>query len=349
MAFLKDSWYCAGWSHEISRKPLLRTILGKPIVLYRKEDGTAVALSDTCPHRFAPLHLGELRGDAIECPYHGLQFRESGVCILNPHGGPITAALKVDAFPIVERDLTLWIWMGRADAADAALIPDCSHHVAPDFKALFTYIAVGGNYELVNDNLLDLTHVRFLHKSFQAPNAGVFEYDLIQKGRTVTSIYNMLDTEKSSMLQMMWPQGPERVDLYNDMQWNAPSNFRHINRNTGRGQPVDQGITGITSHLITPETETTSHYFLAYARNWRREEDAFEEALQAGLENAVRGDDEWMIAHVQNRMGPTSDLMSLHPVILQTDSAAVRARRILAKLIREERGGNAAEKAVTVA
>jgi len=336
MTFLRNAWYCFGWSHEISRQPLSRTILATPIVLFRKEDRSAVALGDTCPHRFAPLHLGELRGDAIECPYHGLQFGENGACILNPHGGPIARTLKVRSFPVVERHQVVWIWMGEPGSADPMRIPDCSHNDDPAFKTFFGQVHVGGHYELVNDNLLDLTHVRFLHKTFQAPNSGIFEHDVVQEGRTVTSVYNIRDTQKSAMLEMMWPDGPEHVDIFSVMRWDAPSNLLQKNCNTGAGLSEDDGIVAFTSHLITPETETSSNYFFSYSRNWRREDADFEEALRGGIEHAIRDDDAAMIQHVQRRMGPTGDLMSLRPVVLSTDSAAIRARRILVKLIREE-------------
>lgn len=338
MSFLRRAWYCFGWSHEVSRRPLSRTLLGTPIVTFRKEDGAVVALGDTCPHRFAPLHLGKLRGDAIECPYHGLQFSESGACIFNPHNGPIPPRAKVRSFPVVERHQVLWIWMGEPTLADPTQIPDCSHNDDPAFKTFFGYVHVGGHYELVNDNLLDLTHVRFLHPAFQAPNSGVFDYDLRQEQRTVTSIYNIRDTEKSSMLEIMWPEGPERVDIFSVMRWVAPSNLVQKNCNTGVGRSENEGIVSFASHIITPETETSSHYFLSYSRNWRREDAAFEAALRAGIERAIRDDDAAMIQEVQRRMGPTGDLMSLRPVVLSTDSAAIRARRILARLIKEEAG-----------
>lgn len=338
MTFLRNAWYCSGWSHEISRQPMSRVILGEPVVIFRKEDGSPVALGDTCPHRFAPLHLGTLRGDAIECPYHGLQFGETGACILNPHSDTISRSLKVASYPIVERHRAIWLWMGDPAGADPALIPDYSQHDDPKFKTTFDRTPVAGSYQLVSDNLLDLTHVNYLHKTFQAPNAKALQIvDLIEDDQTITSVSNTLGADKGEMLNLMWPEGPELVDVYSTMQWEAPANLLLINCNTAAGAPRDQGILAYTCHLVTPETETSSHYFWSYSRNWRLDDDAFEQMLHQGLDQAIRGDDAAMIGHVQHNMGPTSDLMSLKPVILPTDTAAIRARVRVTRLLKAER------------
>lgn len=336
MPFLKQAWYCSGWSHEISGAPISRTILGEPIVFFRKMDGSVIALSDTCPHRFAPLHLGEVHGDAIQCPYHGLQFGEAGLCTLNPHDERIPASLKVTAYPVVERHRAIWLWMGDPAAANPALIPDCCHHDDPNFKTIFDLVPVAGHYELVSDNLLDLTHVRFLHKSFQAPSVKAYEAELIEDGRSITSVYNIMDAEKSDFISLMWPEAPARVDIYASNCWQAPANLLQRNCNTGAGWPEEQGILAFTSHLITPETETTSHYFWSYSRNWRRDDDEFEQILHQGLDHVIRNDDATMIGHIQRKMGPTGDLRSLRPVILPTDNAAMRARYVLAQMIKAE-------------
>ena len=81
MAFLRNAWYAAAWDDELGDKPLARTMLGEPLVLYRDSAGAPVALSDTCPHRFAPLSLGRRDGDTLQCPYHGLVFGKNGICI----------------------------------------------------------------------------------------------------------------------------------------------------------------------------------------------------------------------------------------------------------------------------
>ena len=163
--YLNNAWYVACWSDELTEALITRTILEKPVLLYRKANGDAVAIGNLCPHRFAPLHMGKRIGDTVQCGYHGMVFGESGQCVLNPHhGGVISPAMKVAAYPLIERHGALWIWMGEADAADEALLPDFGCYSAPGFTTIRGMMDVAANYELITDNLLDLTHADFLHE-----------------------------------------------------------------------------------------------------------------------------------------------------------------------------------------
>src|SRR3974377_2452185 len=112
-AFLKNCWYVAAQADEVGVAPLGRTLLGEPVVLYRKEDGTAVALEDRCCHRRAPLSKGVLIGDALQCGYHGFPFDAAGACIRIPGQDRVPLGIGVRGYPLVERHAFLWIWMGE--------------------------------------------------------------------------------------------------------------------------------------------------------------------------------------------------------------------------------------------
>src|SRR5215469_15818473 len=123
-AFLRNCWYVAAQADEVGRAPFGRLLLGEPVVLYRKEDGTAVALEDRCCHRRAPLHKGKLIGDALQCGYHGFTFSADGACIAIPGQPRVPPGVGVRAHPLVERHRYLWLWPGDPAKADPALIPD---------------------------------------------------------------------------------------------------------------------------------------------------------------------------------------------------------------------------------
>ena len=82
--FVREAWYLAAWSDELDKTPLGVMLLGESIVLYRRGDASPVALENRCAHRSLPLSLGCVRGELIECAYHGLQFDASGRCVHVP-------------------------------------------------------------------------------------------------------------------------------------------------------------------------------------------------------------------------------------------------------------------------
>ena len=171
MAFLKNCWYVAAHPSEVGREPLARTILNEKLMMYRGEDGRGHALGNVCPHRFAFLSKGKLVGDVIECPYHGLRFDTTGACVHNPHGdGTIPPHARVKSYPFVERHGLFWIWMGNVARADPEIIPDFSALVQDGFAPVHGYLQIQANYQLLVDNLMDLTHIEFLHTALSTPD-----------------------------------------------------------------------------------------------------------------------------------------------------------------------------------
>ena len=81
---LRDAWYIGAWADEIGGEPLARRICGEPIVLFRDRQGSAAALADRCCHRAAPLSMGTIVEDGIQCGYHGLIFDAAGTASISP-------------------------------------------------------------------------------------------------------------------------------------------------------------------------------------------------------------------------------------------------------------------------
>ena len=122
--FLRNYWYVAATEAEIGRKPLGRTILGEPVVLFRTEQGLPVAFEDRCAHRHLPLSMGKLVGDTLQCHYHGLRFGSDGRCVRIPGQDHIPQGAKVKTYAVVDRYHWVWIWMGDPTLADPATISD---------------------------------------------------------------------------------------------------------------------------------------------------------------------------------------------------------------------------------
>jgi len=338
MPFLRNCWYVASWSSELASAPLGRRLLDEPVVMYRLSSGEPVALSGRCPHRFAPLHLGKVIEDKIQCPYHGLRFNSAGACVFNPQGnGATPKAVHLRAYPFIEKYNALWIWTGDPERADVAQIPDYAFLADSRLARIEGYLHSKANFELLTDNIMDLGHVDFLH-------AGSLGCEATAKAKTtITRVGNaihcdrwMANDRQGPLLSWLFGKEGRRVDAWVDVIWNPPS-LMQLNfgmTEVGAGREVGHEIPNV--HFMTPETESSTHYFWASARDFRTDDAALSKQLYEGVTAAFTFEDKPMIEAQQEMMG-TTDLWALKPALLAGDAAPVMARRALAKLIEEER------------
>ena len=164
--YLRNAWYIAAWADEVTNKaPLGRTYLGEDVVIFRQEDGTAFALEDRCCHRSLPLSLGKVVGDHLQCGYHGLLYDSNGHCIRVPGQQQVPPGSQVRAYPLVERWQALWVWMGDPSFADHSLIPELYWMDHPEWRARSGRLDIACNQQLIVDNVLDLTHLSYVHAS----------------------------------------------------------------------------------------------------------------------------------------------------------------------------------------
>ena len=333
--YLRNGWYCAGWGSELGGAPIGRRMLGEPVMVYRSQSGEPVALEGRCPHRFAPLHLGVLEHDRIACPYHGLVFDRTGACVHNPHGDiPKEARLKI--YPVVERDGVVWVWMGDPARADPALIIDSSFVVDPGYATVLGYLNVAAHYQMVIDNLLDLTHPAIVHKGGLSSEEYMGEnmhHRFRREGTTIHSDYTFRNVNASPGLAPLW--GDRKSDVRAFMTFYPPTNLVLDFRMNEVDGPIDEGVFLPTLHLLVPENEERTHYFYAMGRNVQLDNEELSAITAKMARHAFEDEDEPMIRACQDMMG-TTDLFSLKPVLLKTDVAAVRARILLDKLIAKE-------------
>lgn len=161
-----DAWWVAATGDEVTTQPCQRWILGLPVVLYRTDDGTAVALDDRCPHRWAPLSLGKVVGSDIVCPYHGFQFGRDGRCTRVPTQAAVPSVARVRSYPVLERGPFLWIWTGQPGReAEAEVPPALDWTIDPTRVTASGRMEVACNYMALKENVLDLSHFAYVHEA----------------------------------------------------------------------------------------------------------------------------------------------------------------------------------------
>ncbi|MEI9852699.1 MAG: aromatic ring-hydroxylating dioxygenase subunit alpha [Sphingomonas sp.] len=331
-AYVRDLWYMVAWEEEVPEEGVLtRTILDRRMAFYRKRDGGYAGLVDRCPHRFAPLSMGSRDGDALVCGYHGLTFDETGACIRNPFSATIPSNCSVESFATVARDGMLWMWNGERAAADPARIPDFSM-MGNDVPQGRGHLNFAADYEVMTDNLMDLTHLEFLHANSFGGAGVIFRGSYTSSEEadgTIWSRWWMPDTRPEWASHL---PADMKTDHWMEIYWNAPGAMLLEIGLCPAGRPREEApappICG--SHVVTPETEGRAHYFYAFVQYHGDVDDNI-------TLRAFKNEDQPMLEAVQREMGD-ADFWDLKPVILHVDGAGIRARRHLARLRREQEG-----------
>ncbi len=336
--YLRNCWYVAAWDREIGRKPFARIILGEPIVFYRRENGEPVALEDRCCHRHLPLSLGQLEGDRLRCHYHGLCFDGSGACVEIPGQAQMPSGARIRSYPLIERFSWLWIWMGDPARADPALIPDWWWADHPEWAcARPDMIHVKCNYQLINDNVLDVTHLVYVHAS-SIGNKAINDFPAIteREGNLVRLTRWILDRPAPPMYQAAG-KFAGNVDRWQIVEHVPPCfsvNFAGC-ADAGTGAPQGKRANGIELMALsapTPETEGTTHYFFAFPRKFGLDDPVLDKVFNVDFVAVFRED--VAVLEAQQRM------MELRPnapaISIKVDAAPLAARRILARMIAGE-------------
>ena len=339
--FVRNAWYIAAWSEELDDGLLARTIMNQPIVLYRDANGTPGGLEDRCCHRGAPLTHGTIVEAGLECGYHGLTFDTKGNCIRIPGQKNIPPQARVRSYPVVERDQILWIWMGDPARADETLIVDYPYHDQPGEwphrKAMFP---IKANYMLMIDNLMDLTHLGYVHRQTIGGNPGqhvAANMDTRQTDRGAYFIRWMLDHDPPPTYRK-GGKFDDKVDRWQEFEYVGPSIVLQWSGalDVGKGAQEDRNKTGFHLRLLhgaTPETETSFHYFWSSANGYRQDDPQATQEMYDEIYPTFIEDKEIMEAQqARVNLDPERALVGIH-----ADSALSLARLSLDKLIEEDR------------
>lgn len=337
--FLRNAWYVAAWGDEIG--PSLRQILvlGEKICVFRLEAGEVVALEDACPHRKLPLPKGRIRGDTVECGYHGLTFDCAGRCVWAPGGGRIPSAARVRPYPVQEKYGLVWIWMGNAAMADPHDIIDIPNFDSPDWGVnRGAAMEIDCNYLLMCDNLLDPTHVAWVHQGSFAQDATRDTPLRVSKTEGGVVVHRwMMDVEPAPFYKKViaFEGNCDRLQHY-EVRYPSHALIRAVFTPAGTGGPegpLDERTFVMDSYnFMTPTTATETRYYWFQLRNLRPRDEELSRMMSEDVRAAFE-EDRAVLNEVQIGMATKT---SPH-IDLSIDAGQLRFRRQLEAMIAEER------------
>ncbi len=336
--FLKNAWYVAAWGHEITDSLKQIVVLNEKICIYRDSSSAVVALEDACPHRKLPLSKGQIKGDAVECGYHGLTFNCSGQCISAPGSGVIPANAQVKAYPTHEKYGLIWIWTGDAERADPETIFKIENYDHPNWGInRGAAMDLDCNYLLMTDNLLDPSHVAWVHETSFAEASTKDTPLRINKTDEGVIVHRwMMDVEPAPFYKQVveFEGNCDRKQHY-EVRYPSHAIIRAIFTPAGTGgedRPLDDKTFLMDSYnFMTPVTDSTTRYYWFQLRNIRPDDEELSKMMSAGVQKAFEEDREILREVEIGMRGKTTPHIDL-PI----DGGPLQFRRHLAALIEAE-------------
>ncbi|WP_436398837.1 aromatic ring-hydroxylating dioxygenase subunit alpha [Roseobacter sp. S98] len=336
--FLKNAWYVAAWASEITRDLRQITVLDEKICIFRTESGDLIGLEDACPHRKLPLSRGRIRGDTVECGYHGLTFDCAGQCVRAPGAGRIPSEARVHAYPLCEKYGLVWIWMGNPALADTADIFDIPNFDDPSWGInRGSAMELECNYLLMCDNLLDPTHVAWVHESsFAAAGTKDTPLRVTKTDEGVVVHRWIMDHEPAPFYKKVigFSGNCDRLQHY-EVRYPGHALIRAVFTPAGTGGPDgplhDDTFIMDSYNFMTPTNAHQTRYYWFQLRNIRPDDAELSAMMSADVQKAFE-EDRAVLNEVQKGM---TDKRSPH-IDLPIDAGPLRFRRQLQAMINEE-------------
>jgi vanillate O-demethylase monooxygenase subunit len=337
--FVRNHWYAAAWSDELSDKPLARRLLGEPVVLFRQSDASVAALIDRCPHRLVPLSLGVCTQGRIRCAYHGLEFDGTGRCVHIPAQERIPPKAQTRSFPVTERYGLIWVWMGEADAVDEIQLPQVEKLGQPGWDVLSGgYQHHPSSYQNIIENLMDPSHTTFLHaRTIGNPLASDKPVTTEKTDRYIVAYRWLENTDPSPHDRRRLEVGDVKVDRGQFFYFYLPSVSRVETIVLPAGTPRDEenlskGLRTYSYKFLTPETASTTHFFWLHVRNYQVGDEKAAQALRTALEETYRED-----LQIELAMQKAQEETGIRQIVgLEIDRAPGMALRMLQRMIDNE-------------
>jgi phenylpropionate dioxygenase-like ring-hydroxylating dioxygenase large terminal subunit len=342
--FIRNAWYAGAWAHEFGPDNMVaRRLLGEGILFWRTAAGKVTAIRDRCSHRFAPLSIGRREGDCVRCMYHGLVFDAAGRCVEEPGRKGVSPNTNVRHYPTAERYKLVWIWMGDPELADPSDIPDCHYQDDPEWASIPDYIHYKADYRLILDNLLDFSHLTFVHEN------------TLGGSKAIAEIRPKLEQLPDGVRLTRWyPEEPEvapylrgfstfegAVDRWHIYELKTAGNvFTMDSGSAPAGTGAAEGIRVPlamqfrATQIVTPEDERSSHFFWTYAHNFNIDNPEFTAKLADRIAEGFE-EDRLMIEAQQKVVDESGDDAM---AFILADNGLALGRKLIEKRLLEEQG-----------
>ncbi|HVO89468.1 MAG TPA: aromatic ring-hydroxylating dioxygenase subunit alpha [Casimicrobiaceae bacterium] len=339
--FVRNAWYVAAYADELSAgQPLACGVLDEPVVLYRDSAGRPVALEDRCVHRSLPLSLGRVRGDHIECGYHGLQYDCSGVCVRIPGQETIPRNARIRAYPAIEQDGLVWIWPGDPGKAAASAITRFAWMTRSGWQHTKLHARVQCHYQLVIDNLLDLSHLAFVHAS-TVGSMELADRAIVKTERTPTGVRTSRWTLDVAPARTYAQFGRYdcNVDRWQITEFIAPCTLIIRNGSARAGTGAYEGGSGeqrwefIVCHGVTPESDSVTNYFWMVNHDFGADDPEATREFHSQCHHVI-GEDIAVFTAQQRMLELKPDALLLD---IRYDNGPIQARRLIDTMLASER------------
>ncbi len=336
--FIRNCWYVIAWEHEIAPDALFsRRVLDEPILVYRTENGALTALEDRCCHRLAPLSLGRKEGDCVRCGYHGLKFDAQGQCVEVPGLTQVPPNARVKTYPLAVKNKWVFVWMGEPAQADTSLLPDNFSNDHPDWRNKPGYLHYDTNYLLICDNLLDFSHLSYVHEKTLGGSPMIAqaraEIEYIERGIRVT---RRVPNVPAPPFYQRFRQFDTLLNRWFIYDFVLPGTLLMHSGGAPVGDAPGDTRNAVQLHscqTLTPETATTTHYFFQQSHRAGAGDEKIVQSIYDSLVGAFNEDRAMITAQAASiAHSPRARMMPL-----AMDAALVRFRKLIDAALANER------------
>lgn len=338
--FPRNAWYVAGRSEDFGRELRPLRLFGAEILFFRRQDGSPAAIEDACPHRKLPLSKGKLEGDTVVCGYHGLTFDGAGNCTAAPtQSDVVPRRARLIAYPLIERYGFVWIWPGDPAQADPAQMIDIPNYDNPSWgKTARGALDIACNYLWVTDNLLDPSHVAWVHVTSFAGGGTDTEPLQITEGEDRVIVWRWIPDRPASPYYQPFLTFAGNCDRKQHYECRLPSTAinKSIYTPAGTGGDDDTlpeaAFVNYSYNFMTPVDEDHTLYFWFQHRSQRPDDAEVSERMFAGATMAFNEDKAVLEAVHKGMKNPATPFLNLG-----LDAGAMRFRKLVERMIAAER------------